>query len=463
MRFALALLAGLAGVLVPGGGVTAQCRADAIALVVDGSTLDLHGSKVTRIPYGKDMTAWVGPPDTLDALAVTVRYRVTSADRGVRTDLVEAVPAGRGRGCWVAGLSRLHLNETGDITAVIQTRPRYLEGASEQTLAAVFLERLAAIPSATRQEQFLELVGPAAEFAAAATFADPGAVVVVEEVGQATPFAERLGALVSDRVEVTGALLDLGNNARTAFERSDQLQSTAPLVGPCRHGRDIAGLRASLERVANASEAILRTELAAGNLPWDECAISVVQAADGPSVDIVEAAVENMVRAPRLELVRSVLRAARQIVELARGVETITVPFGADLLERYTQVDLVSAYLPDVDMAHQFATATWYLLEPGADYDFSATVTPTSLLDRFGLQMGYPVGAPISEPQDSTPFEPGVLVGAIGRINGLLSVAGGVVYGRQAGARERYPYLSLNFDVSNLGPLQKLFARRDPQ
>jgi hypothetical protein len=47
------------------------------------------------------------------------------------------------------------------------------------------------------------------------------------------------------------------------------------------------------------------------------------------------------------------------------------------------------------------------------------------------------------------------------RLNGVLSFSSGTVIGRKDAAQRGVLYVSTNIDVSNLGPFQQIFARRD--
>jgi hypothetical protein len=449
-----------AGVLVPRADVAAQvCTPGIINLAVDGKTLELDRTAVTRIPYGRDMTAWIAPPEGVGAREVVAEYRVASDERGVRTDAITA-QLDPSRGCWAAGLRPLHLNESGTLTATLYLEPRYREDHTAATLVADLLARLDTIEGGERE-----------------VFAgDPEQVFIVEgEALEAVPLGERLASLAVSEIEVTAALTSVGSDAQAVEEAATALLADGTAepgrVASCPVATSLEGLGAAARVLARESVEERSLRVVEGRLPWAECALEVVRStvpvtvADSFNVNTLEERTGSLVRAPRLARLATLVAAAREVLELAVNLETLSVPFGAGILERYTQVDLVSAYLWNTGMTHEFAAATWYLFSPGAAYDFSAGVSPSAGLDaadRYGVQIGYPVGAPLTAGTDATDFEPDLLIGGIARINGLLSLSAGVVIGREGGERTTPGYASLNLDLSNLGPLQKIFARRDP-
>lgn len=243
-------------------------------------------------------------------------------------------------------------------------------------------------------------------------------------------------------------------------------------VASCDVATSLTGLAGAADQLASATPKEIRARIADGRLPWPRCVLDLVgrvtpvSFADSFNLRTLKEGTDSLVIGPRVMAVAEVVHRAREVAEQSASLETMSVPFGADILERYTQVDLVSAYVPDVDLTHEFAAATWYFFTPGESNDFSAGIEPGKKLfagDRWGLQVGYPVGAPVTGGDDDEPFEPSILLGLIGRINGVLSLSGGAVVGRQAGLRKSPAYVSVNVDLSNLGPLQKVFARRDTQ
>lgn len=439
-----------------------QCsKTSVMVLLVDGTTIPLSQTKTERIPYGRDLTVLIRTDPAVSS--VVVEYDFSGGSEGPRTGRAKAVQDKTGK-CWAAALPRVHLNETGSLTAVLSRPPVFKTGQSSETFTVSVLLKLAALPSGLSPEDFSLKAGDAVSQAITEAYATPAdSLFVSADETTWESLQRRLAQTVASEIQFTNVFSDVRNQAKK-LERAmpgalkDSSLASRSLVG-CVSGSTLGELQASAAILKDASDEALAERIVKGALPWPPCAMELVKGVgDAGDPRRVADAVDQLVNAQQL---RFVLLLATQVRSLAKEVskaETLEVPLGADLLERYTQVDVVSAYIPSQHVTQAFAAATWYFFNPKASY--TAKIQPTGVGgNRFGIQVGYPVGT-ISKSKGS--FEPDILVGVIGRINGVLSGSLGVVFGKDSLGKDKRPvFVSFNVDLSNLGPLQQLFSRRD--
>ncbi len=431
-----------------------------MVLLVEETIVPLSLDKTVRVPYGRDLTVLVDAEK--GAAAVTVRYEFSGGKDGPRSGNINAV-ADKDGTCWSAAMPKVHLNETGAFTAVIARSPKFIAGVTAESFAGSFIVALAALPSRLTPEDYARAAAEAATKTIGEAFVTPAADLAVQaDGGEWKPFATRLSEMVASEIQFANVVFRISNaagqlsralNAIVAANPDLQL----PPVAGCRLATTPQELLTAADALKDHKAAA--DSIVAGAVPWDPCARDLVSGIGaGSNARRLTQAVDALVNPAQLQEVRLLASKVQAILREVANVKTIEVPLGADLLERYTQVDVVSAYLPSENVAQAFTAATWYFFNPQGD--FTAKTQPTGLgAQRFGLQVGYPIGA-LSEEEGA--FEPDVLVGLIGRVNGVLSLSAGVVFGKRGSGKTLAPgFISFNVDLSNLGPLKEVFSRPD--
>ena len=458
---ALIVLA-IARPLFAAGKPESQCSPTSVLVVlVEETSIPLSQTKTERIPYGRDLTVLIRTDSA--ATAVSLAYEFSGGSDGPRSGRINAVKDGS-KTCWAAALPKVRLNETGTFTAIIATPPKYRPDQSTTTFTDSVLLKLARLPSPLSPDDFVKLSGEAVSDAAKASFASPAeSLFVPTPEGEWQPLQNSVSGVVSREIQYTNVFNNVRNNAGKLIRAMPEVLKVPSLaartVDGCAVGSTLGELEASATLLKKESDADLSARVVAGGLPWPDCALQLVsEFPDTGDPGRVASAVRGLVESQQL---RDFLRVAAEVRALSKELalaRTFEAPIGADLLERYTQVDMVSAYMPAEDAAQAFAAATWYFFNPKGDY--TGKIQPSGWGgNRFGLQVGYPVGT-LSD--SDNPFKADILVGLIGRVNGVLSLTGGVVFGKDGSGKSKQPvFFSLNVDLSNLGPLQQLFARRD--
>jgi hypothetical protein len=267
-------------------------------------------------------------------------------------------------------------------------------------------------------------------------------------------------AVIGDAAQQVGDIIDALIEAEPSLARRHSIS--------CSVASTVPELQAEARRLAAQTPEENAGMVARGELPWPDCVVDLIAGFTHEDASVL--ALRDFAHDVIIPLTSS-NRALAELLAFARQVEALTVqtirvgtvevPIGADVLERYTQVDLVTVYMPSgVSMIQPFAAATLYFLDSSQQDEFTARIRPRTWADRVGLQVGYPVGSPLNDPDE--PFEPDMMVGLIIRANKQLSGSVGVVFGRNDEGRDNVLFFSTNFDVSSLGALQNLLARRDP-
>lgn len=450
---------------------------DSVVALVQGKRLGLSAAETRRLPYGRDLTLLIQTPSNVTR--VVVDYTIEGGRDGPRVGRVAAMPEADST-CWAAPVPRLHINDEGSFVVDRLARPAYRGHlGSENFVGELLLEMISLefpIPAGDVPARARE----AALAAIQTSFETPPDQLVVEAAGGArpTPLADRLAVVMAGRIELVGVIDEVSGWGMEAGDVLDALANAgATATDPtCAFAPTLDSLRNQALALARATEAAIASRIAAGSLPWPRCALDLVESIQGITKEqsaFQQQAVEATRQLVEHESLREVGRLASQARSLTRitvSTKTISVPIGAEALERYTQVDLVTAYMPLVSMVQTFATATIYFSGIEDTHDFAASIRPATAGDRFGIQLGYAVGNPISDP-DIT-FDPDFLVGVIGRLNTTLSISAGFVFASSDPGASCDPFegdapttcqffVSFNFDISSLGPFQKLFARGD--
>jgi hypothetical protein len=451
------------------------CPAGAsVSAGVQSRTLRLSLDQRTRLPYGRDITLLINTSN--DVEAVSVRHEMSGGRDGPRAGRVDAT-SDADHTCWAAAVPPLHLNEVVTLTIDRLARPAFLPGRSADALVADFALALLHLPYPLSRPDLRTAAASAAATALAANFATPAdRLMIVAPGGEATSLAEQLAQLASADLNVPSVVSDV---ARHAAQLARNLQATVDSGGKsedaaCAFAPTLEALGDSAVVLDAAGEEGVYRRLAAGALPWPECARALVASVEGPKVSSRQRTVSGQAVAflsggDALVAIADLVRRARALTRLVLSTGTIKVPVGADLLERYTQTDLVTGYLPTAGMWQTFATLTLYAFSPNRT-ELTASVQPRALGERVALQIGYPVGNPIVSPD--TTFEPSAFAAVMYRVNGLVSISLGVVFGKAGPGAPCLPFkrdrpstchvaISTNLDVSNLGLFQQLFARKD--
>lgn len=468
------------------------CPKNGLAVEVDGRTIALSAARRQRLPYGKALTVRVGVAGS-SPTAVSVRYELEGGSDGPRSGTVSAspipttpalLPAGVGSppsvesSCWIASLPKVRLNETGSITATVFRPARARTGQSEMSFVAAVAAGSLTLPPSISPADFADFATSIATTAARQVYdVSPDSLVLRRPDGNAIRLVDSIAVLLPQDLSVVNVLARIKANAREAAQELGELIATHATVGQvvvprCRVGSGLAALRASAEALVadTESDSSLVSRLASGDLPWPACALALLDSArtrlpQTPAaaglVDGARDAVEMLVELPGASTLTAVARRIETVTELAIQVETFPLhPVGAQLLERYTQVDVMAVTLPENGLVQPFAASTLYLSpQPGGKgFRFVQEIEPNAGA-RFGIQVGYAVGSPIATPKRE--FEPTVLIGGLARANALISLSLGAVFGREEGKSKNFVFFSTNLDVSNFGPLQQLFARPD--
>lgn len=448
---------------------------DSVSAKVQSRILSLSLAERTRLPYGRDITLLIGTSDSADA--VTVRYAVSGGRDGPRSGKVEATNASGGK-CWTAAIPPLHVNEIVTLTIDRLGPPAFRDRRTTETLVADFILALANLDYPLSPPDFRTATAAAADSAVAANVKPPlDHLVIVTPDGTTSTLADTLGQLA-------GADLQVASVADYVVAAADKLARNLAIIvttgvtpkdSGCTFTSDLLAVRDSAQALKDAGKDGVSQRLATGSLPWPACTRALVDSvkAEGevrerelrPAKD----GVIYLTSSQALSTVRDMVRRARALSRLVVSTGTINVPIGADLLERYTQADLVTGYLPSAGMWQTFGTVTFYAFSVDRS-GYTASVSPRTRRERLALQLGYPVGNPIVSPK--VKFEPSSFVAVMYRLNGLLSVSLGMVFGKSDPGAPCLPFkndsasschaaLSTNLDVSNLSLFQQLFARKD--
>lgn len=474
LRFALPLLLAFPAAARAQDDVLACPDSAPVSARVQSRTLRLSLEQRTRLPYGRDITLLIGTPR--DVEAVSVSYAMSGGRDGPRAGRVDAASVADGT-CWAAAVPPLHLNEVVTLTVDRLARPAFLPGRSAETLAADFTLGLLHLPYPLSRPDLRTAAEVAATRALAANFATPpGDLTIAGATGDATPLAGQLAQLAGDRLDAASVVDDV---ARNAGQLARSLQGMVDSAGKsenaaCAFAPTLAALRDSAAALDTGGEGGVYRRLAGGALPWPGCVRDLVASVEGARVTARQRtasgqAVAYLAGGDALLAISDLARRARALTRLVLSTETLKVPVGADLLERYTQTDLVTGYLPTAGMWQAFATVTLYAFSPDRA-ELTAAVRPRALGERVALQLGYPVGNPIVSPDVA--FQPSAFAAVMYRVNGLLSLSLGMVFGKSTAGAPCLPFkrdhastchvaLSTNLDVSNLGLFQQLFARKD--
>jgi hypothetical protein len=451
----------------------------AFVAYVNGVRIPLDSEHGT-LPYGRQITLVVNPGIEVKSLDVT--YALDGGKDGPRTGVTHATPLA-GTGCWNAIMPAVHVNERGRFISRAFQPVTYRTGKSDRTLVTDYLRLVLHLPGGLDPKGFADQVKAAARKAAAENLADQSIkAVVIGDDGRETTLEEALAQLVVDDLTRANLIDRIQESARATIELMQGLQADPKWAErenlTCSGAATWSRLLASARTLAGSEEAVLQA-LVQRQLPWPACTVALFEETPQFKVATNQRGLVDLKRpyvfalsglvvsddlkdvAEGLKIFDVVLQKAVTVTEMALAVSSLQVPVGAEALERYLQADVLMAYLlhSDIRMAQAFATTTFYFFSPGRNFDFTAAAEDMHGSDRFGVQIGYPVGGPAHEPHQH--FEPQVLVGLQLRVNAYLSVSAADVFGKLEGRDYQTFAFTTNIDISNLGPLQQLLARRD--
>jgi hypothetical protein len=473
--FSASLLIGLSVAAGAANESKAQQVIDSIGATVNGVDISLSTSKRQRLPYARDISLRVYTRTKAQGAAVAYSLK---GSKGARAGLARAEPLGADGKVWVAAMVPLHVNETGEFRADVFSAPTYRVAPvagrpAHLLLARAYIQELAALPSVIPAGEFITIINTAAGKAIATTYADAPAVLVVREPDNThAPLSGVLVRQVAQDLALTNALNELKDDAEIVSDRLTALLALNPLADHRLASCAMTSVGAVRERAAalqTATSNDVLDQILIERIPWPQCVVDLLESA--PVTDVQRpiltralAGARRIVDSPALAELAGIARRVASLTQSTVLVETLNVPIGGEELERYTQTDVAMVYMPHkrYGLQQPFATVTWYAAanELGDNPEFAASISPSTFRERFALQFGYPVGSPSRE--GVTPFEPAYLAGALVRLNSLFSLSAGAIFGKAATEQRREFYVSTNFDLSNLGPFQKLFARPDP-
>ena len=463
------------------GNVSVDCKLASTlkaSAIVAGRSIDMMGTGIKRLPYAMDIRLDVLP--TVPATTVIVEYELDRAASGPRSGRVVARTID---GCtWSAAMPKLHVNETGTFTVDQFSKPQTKTGSGKGSpLATNFLAELASIPSGLAPKEFRAAALMRARAAVSATFVIPeGARIVARNSdGSFQLMEELLATSVVENLSVKNIVSDLLLALFTVSNRAQVIIAANAVQPPpqqgCAPGATVAEVRLTAQEIVNARQPGALNAILTGAFPWPECVETMLRAVEtlnrsgtgavpaaADNAQVALAALAQLRATTALTGLLSVVQRAEALEQAALGVATIDLPVGGDILERYMQSDVMTVILPGkYHLIQPFATASLYAFR-----NWSATPLLTSPVepqnwtsDRFALQFGYPIGKAL-HPADE-PFDPQYLVGAQYRLNSVLSLSAGNVVAKISGSQKNAWYFATNLDVSNLGPFQQLFARRD--
>lgn len=452
---------------------TCSDTASTVHARIGGQSIPLGAAELRRLPYGMDITLEVRVDRPLTALSV--RYMLRGAPDGPRSGTITGASVDP---CtWRVAFPRLRLNESGTISLERFSKPA---PAIVDSIPVRLLRALHTLPARIEVRALRDAVAATASAAidAVRPASDTQRVVVRAIDGSSRPLADVLADDLAIDLATLNVVSDLGNALGVVADRARNIRDVAGVVLPtqraCPPGSTVADVEATARALVDGGEPAILDAIARRELPWPSCvralfrAVEARNSASEPTLAASQAtaaiaAISRLESNEALVSLAALVERVESLAERSLAVSSLSVPFGASMLDRYTQTDLMTIVLPgESQLVQPFVTASLYLFRGGVSPQLTAPVEPAQWFEaaRFAVQFGYPFGSPLQAPD--VPTDPRYLVGLQYRLNALLSVSAGAVFAKVKDVNSRVFYVGTNVDVSNLGPLQQLFARRDP-
>jgi hypothetical protein len=225
---------------------------------------------------------------------------------------------------------------------------------------------------------------------------------------------DALAASVVQSLDAANVVSSIGSAADQLADRLHVLLARADTVGNraalqalrvpgCSGTETLADLTARAEALRNADQATLIDRIVQGTIPLAACVeqlvdlVVVTDPTQTSAAQIAKLAAHRLVAPTGLSELTAIARRVEAFAAMAVTVQTLDVPIGGDILERYTQAGVVTVILPQKQfgLVQTFAAFSLYAFSDWkTNPHLTAPVQPKNwTTDRFALQFGYPVGS----------------------------------------------------------------------